>query len=578
MKKFHEEQTEAFDSIEQRADYIPEDLLFKETAAGSALFEDVEKSLLNRMLQTIVGPRGCGKTHMMRHAWLKCQKDKQLPFSIYISFNRYYRLEPLLTSRTSPLDEFHAWVLALIVGSMYKTISYGKMHDSIVTDLERDHGFIKEDIEDLISAIEKNQPLSEKEKSLCRNLSIPRIQQIIEDACIRLNRKRVVLFLDDAALVLTPDYLQELLEIIRNLKTSKIAPKASLYPGTTQYSSRFHTGQDSKEVFVWLSLNESSYKTDMDEIAKCRIPGFDKIPSDIVDLIRFASFGIPRAYLTIIQAFKESRQTGQQAKFNGAVQSHINSRVDEFLSLSHKAPKFKNLIKFGESVLEEMANLIKQSNSKCEKELQLLIGIQKDKSFTPIIDRMFKLLIEAGLLYPLGEIKHGTPTRIYDRYIPHSALLLKKRALTSNDRGGALSEIKFALEKPRAKHPIRRTLATLIKETDKLKKIDFCLPPCANCGVIRQNERQKFCMDCGSQLIAVSSYLECLNYKIVKVPGLTEWQISKIATDLPKLETIRDYLAMQDPATELRSVYGFGRKRSSKIAGYLEEFIAEFLS
>lgn len=103
----------ADDSIEQRADYIPTDRLFVETSETSDLFKVVQRALLSSALKTIVGPRGCGKTHMMRHAWLTCQNDTTKPFAVYVSFNKYYRLEPLLIASVMSIIYFRVKALKL---------------------------------------------------------------------------------------------------------------------------------------------------------------------------------------------------------------------------------------------------------------------------------------------------------------------------------------------------------------------------------------------------------------------------------------------------------------------------------
>jgi hypothetical protein len=44
------------------------------------------------------------------------------------------------------------------------------------------------------------------------------------------------------------------------------------------------------------------------------------------------------------------------------------------------------------------------------------------------------------------------------------------------------------------------------------------------------------------------------------------------------IKVVRDYLAMQDPVAELLTVYGFGRRRSARIADVLQGFVDDFLS
>ena len=109
-----------------------------------------------------------------------------------------------------------------------------------------------------------------REVALSRLITVTKVQQLLEATSSIAGRKRTVLLLDDAALTLTPAYLIELLDVVRALKTSTIAPKTPVYPGTTEYSPRFHTGQDSTDVFVWTSVEAEEYATSMDQIARCR--------------------------------------------------------------------------------------------------------------------------------------------------------------------------------------------------------------------------------------------------------------------------------------------------------------------
>src|SRR6185369_16579153 len=92
-------------ALEQRADYIPYEELRSGTATGD-FFDKIHIALTERGTRLIVGPRGCGKTHMMRYTWVTCRDDKFAPFCVYVSFNRYYRLEPLLKSRANAIDLF----------------------------------------------------------------------------------------------------------------------------------------------------------------------------------------------------------------------------------------------------------------------------------------------------------------------------------------------------------------------------------------------------------------------------------------------------------------------------------------
>lgn len=52
--------------LEERADYIPDDMLVSETAIND-FYSAVTKKLLQTGTKLLTGPRGCGKTHLMRY-------------------------------------------------------------------------------------------------------------------------------------------------------------------------------------------------------------------------------------------------------------------------------------------------------------------------------------------------------------------------------------------------------------------------------------------------------------------------------------------------------------------------------
>ncbi|MWT62101.1 hypothetical protein GP939_29725, partial [Escherichia coli] len=120
-------------------------------------------------------------------------------------------------------------------------------------------------LEKFISDIEKQQ-YSDEHNPIILTLSIEVAQKIIESCITRKNRKRAVLFLDDAALTLTKEYMVEFFDVFRSIKTSRISPKASVYPGTTQYGPRFHLGQDAEPVFIWQDVEQPEYSEFMNSL------------------------------------------------------------------------------------------------------------------------------------------------------------------------------------------------------------------------------------------------------------------------------------------------------------------------
>ncbi|EOD8951723.1 zinc ribbon domain-containing protein [Klebsiella aerogenes] len=564
------------DVIEQRADFIPSEDLKNETSAND-YFNRIIESLLSRKLTLIEGPRGCGKTHAMRYTALTCFDDESKPFAIYVSFNRYYRLEPLLTSNINAIGLFHSWMLAQLIVEALDTLK------KLRPDLKKEEintalNYIDTDILNrLIIQLERNGEMSAEESAVERELSVSNVKNILENIRILSNRKRIVLLLDDAALTLTPEYMKEFFDIFKNLKSSLVSPKASVYPGTTEYGARFHPTQEGDVLPVWLSVEDLSYSEVMDEIAKKRVANFDTIPKDVNEYLKMASFGIPRAYLLMLQEFQLGGFRTLQQGLNRLIQHHVEDRIKEFNSITHKSPKLKNIVEAGNTVFNDICILLKNENDnlKSKEEKQLRIGISGVKENT-YVERMFNLLVEAGLLYEVPEtVSHGEE-RDYIRYIPHISALLHQKAFTSGERGFSVKNVIEHLKFPSKKHPVRRSVSTLIKK-EVLDKLTFDLPPCGSCGAVRIGQTQKFCHNCGAELISLSTFEQCMRLPLHEVPGLTTWQMNKIKNEIPKFKSIGDFLSSQDPSKELRKAERIGFARAEKIIRLVQGFVDEFL-
>jgi len=577
MAKISEEDHLNF-ALQQRADYIPLEDLLSETSNSGELFQSVFTQLTNRTLRTIVGPRGCGKTHMMRYAWLRCSEGSSLPFAVYVSFNRYFRLEPLLSSQTTALSQFHSWVLARVLLALRDSIQEWSKPECDADTFLSCIDIAAESLQSFVTKMERNQPLDDETKSISDSLSIDKTQLAIDRACEAAGRKFSILLMDDAALTLTPDYLLEFLDIVRSLKSKTIAPKASVYPGTTEVSPKFHQGQDAIAIPVWLSIEDPSYEQLMQDIAVKRVKGLNAINQDAQSILRFAAFGIPRAYLTMLDEFTRGGFRTVQQGVNRIVQEHGAARISEFRSIGLKIPKFESLISTGETVLHEIVRELKRFNEtlRARFEKALVYGVREDE-ITPIVDRMFKLMVEAGLIYEGSSVKHGTPARIYRRFIPHTSMMLAVRAIESGGAGGTLKQTLDGIAFKSTKHPLRKSLVNVATAVD-FAELNFSLPKCAACGTRRVTDNQRFCHNCGSQLVDASTFNQCLDKRIDDVPGLTAWQREQIAANLPTLKTIRDFLAKQDPAAELLNVRGFGERRTARIIDVLNGFVDDYLS
>lgn len=559
--------------FEERADQVEEAVLRDETVIVDH-FDRVHAGLVAKGLVLIQGPRGCGKTHLMRYTWLTCREDSRLPLAIYVSFNKYLRLEPLLHRNADAIQVFQAWVLSSIIIEADNLSR--QMGGTNPLDIPTLLNVERKALERLIDHLERQIDRTDADDETMREISIDRVAVAITTMCEHYGRSRSVVLLDDAALTLTPEYMVEFFDIVRVLKRSNISPKASVYPGSTEYGPRFHANHEGKTIPVWLPVDNERYLETMRAIAEKRYPDVTRVPTDVDQLLAYAAFGIPRAYLTMLRHWNDNSANTEQQTVNQIIQDYNKLRLSEYRSLRIKVLRLSNLVDVGEELFTRSVDAIKIANEEMgREEKQLVIGLETN-GLTPIINRMINLLIEAGLLYEYAtQVSHGGTDRIYRRFTTHIAALLAVRAFSGRSRSGSPRQIVSILKLPSTKHPVRRKIDTLLTEM-QIAMLRFNLPPCQTCQTARMNETQRFCHACGAKLIAESTFNNCIKSPIDMVPNLTEWTINKLRQS--GFETAGDVDALADPGTELRKIWQVGPKRAAHISTAVKSYIDEYLS
>jgi ABC-type lipoprotein export system ATPase subunit len=560
--------------FEERADQI-DDAVLRDGTVKNDHFDRIGDALESRGLVLLQGPRGCGKTHLMRYTALQCREDETRPLAVYVSFNRYLRLEPLLHRNADAIVAFQAWVLANIVVEADKLTEVLGGEDCLnVPELL---GVERAALDTLIDHLERQIERSEEDDETVRALSIQGVRSALVAMCDHYQRGRAIVLLDDAALTLTPEYLVEFFDIVRVLKHNRVSPKASVYPGSTEYGPRFHANHEGRTVSAWLPVESDRYVETMRSIAAKRYPDVAKVPPDVDELLIYAAFGIPRAYLTMLREYNErDDHSSPQSSVNAIVQDRNKLLLAEYRSLAMKVPRLRTLVNTGESLLNQAVEAVRGANDEmAREEKQLVFGLETG-GLTPIVNRMLNLLVEAGLLFEYKtEVSHGGADRVYRRFTPHLAALLAVRAFSGKSRGGSPKQIVEVLKRPSTKHPVRRKIDTLL-EPSEVAALRFDLPPCQKCEQPRISETQLFCANCGTKLVSQSTFENCMRATLDNVPNLTRWQIDRLSVE--GIRTVGDLVAMQDPGTELRKIHLVGEKRAERVASAINAYVDEYLS
>ncbi len=562
--------------FEERSDYI-EDNDLELWDVQNTHFDKIQKKLLGIGAKLLVGPRGTGKTHQMKIAHLKCTKDKTKPISIFVSFSKYYHLEPFLSKVPNATQIFHTWVLAKIVIGCYNVTEENKIDFELFNSSDR--VLDKEIISEFISKAEKLKASQLSNDSLISGLTISKVIEVIEKLTKKLLKTRAILMLDDAALSLTPEYLVEFFDIFRSLKTKIISPKASVYPGTTQYGPRFHVGHDAEMVECWMSVENNTYSAFMDSLIDKRFYQFTtNVSSEILELFKYASFGVPRAFISLLRSYISLDGTNAQSKFNTVIEQQVKFIETEYLSISQKLLQYKKVIEIGYIFFKKIIDEIKEDNRNLTGEKNIIIGISSDSIEShKLLDRMIRFLLEAGLLYEETPVKHGElrhgEHREYKRFIPHILFLIQNRTFTQG-RGFSFSQTLNTIRFKSRKQPLRRGVNNLLNPST-LSSLTLDLPPCKTCNTPRLTAEQRFCHICGSPLVNQSAFEMCMQIPVEKLP-LTKWQIRKVKSK--SLNTVGDFVALQDPGRELREIHQIGIVKSEKIYKEVIKTVDEFLA
>lgn len=565
------------EAVEYRADHMTLAEL-EHLSVETNFYNTVLRKLLARGSKVIVGPRGVGKTHHMRLAYKQCLEQTNKPMPVYVSFSKYLRLEPLRNSSSIAIQYFHCWVISKCLLGVRETLL--QLIKNYSSDTLNESEISWSDIELFCEQIEKQQT-KDWHSRLLDHLSVNFLTSFIESSAELCGRKSTIVFCDDAALVLTKDYMIEFFDIFRSLKTPRIYPKASVYP-STEFGPRFHIGQDAEPVPCWPSIEDAEYQKLFHTIYDKRFSA--ELKSDVKMCFAYAAFGVPRAFINLVNRYQMERKKTEQGKINIIIDEQAQLLLDEYMSLAIKQPQFGKYVSAGKHIINCICRHIATDNAEKLKsnKQQYILGILQGgiegKAEQNKVDTIIQLLEEIGLIHKLSPVRHGyysdRSPRVYDRYIPHFTLLLSHGAYQVGSAGYITGFIN-AISKPKAQ-PYRKKSFIDFYEEEAFKSLSLDLPDCASCGNARSSQEQRFCMYCGAELINPSTFELLIKTKIDKLP-LTKFLKERIRTET-NIETIGDIALANNPGQELRKAKGIGKVKASKVIEQAKVWMEEYLS
>lgn len=564
-KKIHSDPTVQQSLFIEQAEYIETDS-FQKWSAVHPEEELILRKLSQPGAKLITGPRGCGKTTLLLKAFHHLRTSEEASaFAVYVNFKSSLRLEPFYKRQANAAFWFNQWMLYKIYQGVFEALSL----------LETPPPAGLRSTPDVTNDVTSQLELGRTDLILDEDqvLSIPQLEEDIVRILSKLDKKRCVLLLDDAAHAFSTEQQRDFFEFFRQLKSKTISPKAAIYPGVTIYSSTFHVGHDAEEINVWLRPESDEYLAFMFGLLERRLPSSMHKPlkkdEHLLTLMCYAAFGMPRALLNMVRScFKGNTIQFERSAGLAAIKSSFNNTMSVFTSLSTKLPMYKKYIDVGAVTFDKMIESVKSYNhGKDVSHQSVTIAIRRPIPFE--FSRVLGFFQYAGLLLPKGELSKGEKG-VFDLYTLHYAALVDRNALFGR-KAININDCAEALGRRRSSEFTRTTAKALLGTDDTASVLSLSLPPCQVCKTGRLSEAAKFCLNCGAKLKSISVFEALVEQDISELP-LTENRVASIKKH-SRIRTVKDIL-MDHDNRELRSVPRIGRYWAKRIYSYAEEHIA----
>lgn len=364
--------------------------------------EIVEK-LKSRTPIILVGSRGVGKSFLMKVAQQQLTNnfvgERILP--VYLTF----RKSSLITDDKA--GTFTYWMMSHICTSIIRQLrKHGLLANvsSSINILSGDK--FDNQTEPRIEQIQKQYENSWQTPSVVDEGKIPTVEAFkdaIDELCVELDIKRIVLFIDEAAHIFIRQQQMQFFTLFRDLRCPKITCNAAVYPGVTVYGDVFQYSQDANFIHIERDVQSDSYINEMKEMVEKQTGAESDLLTKIsrqgeyfADLA-YACSGNPRFLLKSLDKLQkfQSQEINQELK-----EFYKVTLLAEHSSLSEKYPSLRQLIDWGRDFIENnvLPELQRKNNESLKegKATSCFIWINKD---TPApVRNSIKLLEYTGIV------------------------------------------------------------------------------------------------------------------------------------------------------------------------------------
>lgn len=521
--------------------------------------------------KVLVGPRGSGKSNYLRRAYFELLRTRK-SLVAYINFSNHLALEPLMLGNPRALEYFRQWLVYKIIVGVH---SAEQGRDDMPADLEE----LAEKGREFINALQTRVGL--EPEAIPPELAPSELLILLERWAAELDRGRCVLLMDDAAHAFMPQQQREFFELFRSLRSRNVACKAAVYPGVTSYSPFFNIGHEAEQIEVWIEPDSSSYIDSMLAIFNARFG--EKIRTtirpELVELAAYASFGLPRNFITILEDVLDLGDSEDGAveikpptfaSMRAAIGKNAEQVRQLFQEVAEKLPRYRNFVEVGNDVETHVLTVIRSVNNQRARDGadSRAVGVAIGLPVPAELDRVISLLEYSGVVRRTGVSSRGGRGQ-YSKVQLHSSLLISENALGLG-RNPSADSIRRGMQRRGADDFVRRK-SEAVFDSEMSQRCKLNLTPCFKCQTPRISDDAQFCFKCGSPLTEQSVYIDLLQAPIDRL-HLTTRKLERIEAH-SSLKSVQDVL-LDDRNQQLLSVPYIGPVWAARIRTRADEFVS----
>ncbi|MFD3001266.1 hypothetical protein ACFS7Z_12900 [Pontibacter toksunensis] len=342
---------------------------------------------------------------------------------------------------------------------------------------------------------------------------------------------RIILLFDEAAHVFSYSQQEKFFTFFKTLRDPKIACKAAVYPGITNYGKYFERGQDAKELKVqWSPLDDDDTKY-IENIIKKRLKEYDiqywnKLSSnqDVLKTLCICSNGNPRFAFHIIDELENNKafkgnSISSQILVN-SIRSVFNTKWKEFETLKNRLIKYEKYIAEAELFVKQtiLPNLRIWNDKQRKNRSKLSIGFYVTTDAFDKLEKVFSMLSYSNIInidYSKKSIGHHK----YSYYVALNPSLLFTDLIIKDIK--ELKNTSIAIENNQSYSESSPSIKELIESVSDVNYIE-----CSNlnCDFKTTDDNFKFCPKCGNKIEVKEE--ESL-YKILRSHSVDNLKISR---------------------------------------------------